>query len=329
MESELFLLFAVGLALYFAWSLSRSEDEEADDMEQWQNECDRNNDTGNEDINNDIKAAKKRAIMSTIRIPPYVGDGKSKQTRKQCIANSAKSFKPKGNQYGGDYAELQLVIDNLSMTSVFNPANLPLTSAGRGEKRKVYPHANKLVYKLGRSAGIGLSLIDVCKIHREATETQTRFTFEIVVQRDTPVPCTDMAIILVKMIMDFNQENGPSDKGFFEDYMLTNEPTPKLESVSISKTVGDYTDLQSEAVTQFYAIDGSDSADFANQTEITRIVKDTRKKHDDDVRDLNVLIDENGDDAQDYNPRFPEIANKYNKGAGMGTRTVDQRMREC
>jgi hypothetical protein len=316
MESDLFLLFAVALALYFAWSLNREEAEVAD--RDWGGYS-----SPEEMIYRTSTVACKCHKDSRDQV-------NTKCNRKKCIPGSQKTLSSSSpNQYYEDYEEMQLVIDNMTPDAVFNQANLPLTTSGRGEKRDVYPHANKLVYKIGRQAGIGLSLIDICKIRRETIETQTRYTFELIVQRDTPVPCRNMAVIEVQLILDFSQENGPSGEGFFNEYMLTNEPTPKIESITVLKTVQDYMDLQSEAVTQFYAFDNNESSNFAKQEEIKRIVRETRKKHDNDVRDLNVLLDENGEDAQDFYSRFPEYAAAPGRGSGMGTRTVDQRLKNC
>jgi hypothetical protein len=301
MESILFVLFAIGLTLYFTWSLNREMTHETD-------------------------FPQKQPHMRKYR--PALPNKKYIRNRVSSIKNSLKGSDNKQKvKYDEDYAELQLVIDNLTPDAVFNPAVLPLSTTGRGEKRDVYPHANKLVYKLGRESGIGLRLIDIRRITRETTEIQTRYGYELIVQRDTPEPCERMAIIAVQMILDFSQ---PSGEGFFKDYMLTNEPTPKLESVVILEYVNDYVDLQSEAVTQFYAIDGDESANFLKQNDIRKIVTDTRKKHNHEVRDLNVLIDENGEDAQDYQSRLPEYDAVPGKGAGAGTRLVAERFgRDC
>jgi hypothetical protein len=307
MESELFLLFAVALALYFGWALTRDEPESEMDLM----------------VAEEVHGTQKTRTSPAMRAPHT-----ARRMRVEDSAKTVKSKHTKNVNYDADYAELQLVIDNGTLDAVFNPANLPLTTAGRGEKRDVYPHATKLVYKLGRKAAVGLSLLDVCRIQREATETQTRYTYEMVVQRDTPVPSKRMAVLRVQMIMDFSQPNGPSGEGFFNDYMLTNEPTPKLESITLVDIVRDYVDMQSEATTQYYALN-NEADDFAKQQQISKIVRDTRKKHNSEIRDLNVLVDENGEDAQDYQTRFPEYSTVVGRGAGMGTQTVAEKLRDC
>lgn len=296
MESILFVLFSIGLALYFTWSLNR-------------------------DVDGEFESLPKRRHKHK-RHPVMVNE-KYIRNRIPSIKHSLKGGVENKVKYDQDYAELQLVIDNLIPDAVFNPAVLPLSTTGRGEKRDVYPHANKFIYKLGRQAGLGLRLIDIRRILRETTETQTRYSYELIVQRDTPEPSQRMAVIAVQMVLDFSQPNG---EGFFKDYMLTNEPTPKLESVVIIEYVNDYVDLQSEAVTQFYAIDGDESENFLKQNEIRKIVTDTRKKHNTEIRDLNVLIDENGEDVQDYYSSFSEYDAVPGKGAGAGTRLVSEKI---
>ena len=302
METDLFLLFAVGLGLYFVWALNRKQDH---------------------------GVSRCSARTAPMILPPPSTLVRHLETRQKTAVTPRAEAKPSAVGFDADYGELQLLIKNTKPDAVFNAAVLPLTTAGKGEKKDVYMHANKLVYKLGRKADIGLQLIDVKNVYRESVEAQTRFTFDLVVQRDTPTPCSRMAILNVRMLLDYSQ---PLGEGFFQEYMLTKKPTPKLESITLQDIVTDYVDIASEAVTQFYAFD--EAATAARESNIQQILQETRGRHNDEVRDLNILIDEHGRNAQNtpdyYKSRIPEFTGTSDtyggRGAGMGTCTVAERL---
>jgi hypothetical protein len=225
----------------------------------------------------------------------------------------------------GEYMELQLIIDNIQGDNIFNPANLPVTTSGSGEKRDVYQFANKFIYKLGKRAGMGLSIIDIKNVKRVTTEAQTLFRYDVVVQRDTPIPAQEMAILRIEMIMDFSQ---PSNEKFFDDYMLTKEPTPKLQSVKLVSTVRDYSDPGSEAITQYYAITPEDEeGDFTSEADIQRTLRQVRAKHNDESGQRNALLDEYGQEVFEgwrsgRGGDLDEIC------SGIGTKSVSRRLRE-
>jgi hypothetical protein len=127
------------------------------------------------------------------------------------------------------------------------------------------------------------------------------------------------------MIMDFSQ---PSNEKFFDDYMLTKEPTPKLQSVQLVSTVRDYSDPGSEAVTQYYAITPEDEeADFTSEADIQRTLRQVRAKHNDESGQRNALLDEYGQEVFEgwrsgRGGDLDEIC------SGIGTKSVSRRLRE-
>jgi hypothetical protein len=197
-------------------------------------------------------------------------------------------------------------------------------TSGTGEKKDIFPYANKLVYKLGKRSGFHLAMIDVTKIRKDSTADQTLYTYQLVVQRDTPVPVKNMALLEIKMLLDFTRNQG--DGSFFDEFMLTNKPSPKLVAIKLLGYQREYFDLQSESITQFYAFNSEQDTEWKDQN-IAAIVDATRKRHAQEMDGRNVLMDENGNDVQDYNPKFPQYSpvkanTTYYRGNGAGAGTT-------
>lgn len=231
-----------------------------------------------------------------------------------------------------DYTKLKLLIANMTahhkFTPLFNLANTPVTTSGHGEKRDVFPYALKFVYTLGKRIGMGLSIIDINTVRRYTTETQTLYRYNIVLQRTTPTPATTMAILRVDMVLDYSQQQ--LGDNFFDDYLLSCKPTPKLQNMEVLDIVGHYQDIDSEATTQHWAIDnGDDNGDFISEQDIQREVQRVRAKHNEESSYRNVLLDETGTDVGEYNlfSNAPNLGGDLdNVCRGIGTTMVANRL---
>jgi hypothetical protein len=193
-----------------------------------------------------------------------------------------------------DYLEVLEILKNAaSSEQLFNPAAIPVTNKGRADKRDVYEYANKFVYRLSTKSKVGLGMLDILRVYRWATEDQTRYEFDLVLQRDTPEPSKTKMILRVCMVLDYTQAD---DEKFFDDYLLSNKATPKLESAAVIGYTDDYLDVHSEAMLQYKAISNdADGEDFMQDSQIDSIVKRVRKMHADETRGVNGALDEDGE----------------------------------
>lgn len=197
------------------------------------------------------------------------------------------------NKYHPDYADVLAIINEYSSNTIFNIANRPVTKAvgdGTG-KKDVWTFANKFIFDLSRKSGAELELIDINTVIKYLTEDQTKYQFNMVIQKNNPKPTK------VKMILNVSCVTGEiySNEDSFEQAVTSSiQPLPQLDKIDIiGFSTGSY-DIQSERTTQYYAFNNLEDDEMMNPDEIARVVRKKQFANDAEMRSLTTLWDEDG-----------------------------------
>jgi len=199
------------------------------------------------------------------------------------------------NQYNPDYVEVLSVLDKLIKPSIFNPAALPVVVQTKGEKRDVFPVANRFVFDLSRKAGVSLKLIDIIHVKKYITEDQEKVKFVLVLQKETPIPSKIKMLLSVTII--YNTNNVVDENNFFDEAWSTRlTKKPILDEAFVLGYSTGYYDIESQAQTEYYAFKDVDDNDFMDQSTVDNVVRSVRRKHALETGCLNVTWDEDGRD---------------------------------
>ena len=195
------------------------------------------------------------------------------------------------SQYHPDYVEVLAVINKYRWASIFNLANIPVLRVVEAEKRDVYPWANKFIFSLSRKSGVGLRLVDIIRVMKFITEDQTKLQFDLVLQKETPVPTRVKMILRVSLVFDYNTAN---ETDFFKAHTSWYRLTPKLDEAFIVGFTTGYYDIASEATTQYYSFSNLENDQYFDPETIRKVVRRKKLRSDMETSCLNTLWDEDG-----------------------------------
>lgn len=199
------------------------------------------------------------------------------------------------NQYHPDYVEVLSVLDKMIKQSVFNPATLPVIVKSDGEKKDVYPIANRFVFELSRKTGVSLKLVDIIYIKKQITEDQERIKFDLVIQKESPVPSKIKMLLRVAII--YNTNDVITENNFFDEAWRSSlSRKPLLDEVFVLGYSSGYFDIESQAQTEYYAFKDIDEDSFMDESTVNDVVRSVRRKHALENGCLNVAWDEDGRD---------------------------------
>jgi hypothetical protein len=199
------------------------------------------------------------------------------------------------NQYHPDYVEVLSVLNKIIKPSIFNPAALPIVTQTNGEKREVFPIANRFVFDLSRKAGVSLKLVDIIYIKKYITEDQEKMKFDLVIQKETPIPSKMKMLLRVSII--YNTNNVIDENNFFDEAWSTRlTKKPILDEAFVLGYSTGYYDIESQAQTEYYAFKNVDENNFMDESTVDNVVRSVRRKHALETGCLNVTWDEDGRD---------------------------------
>lgn len=224
-----------------------------------------------------------------------VGTGGKKYPYKMDYMINPDSEPSTTNQYNPDYADVLVVLDGLKKESIFNPATLPVIVKTEGEKKDVFPIANRFVFDLSRKARVSLSLVDIIYVTKQVTEDQERVKFDLVIKKDAPLPSKIRMLLRVAIV--YNTDNVVNENNFF-DKAWQNKlgKKPILDEVFVLGYSSGYFDIESQAQTEYYSLHDVDDTRFMDESTVNNIVKSVRRKHALENGCLNTAWDEDGRD---------------------------------
>lgn len=199
------------------------------------------------------------------------------------------------NQYHPDYADVLPVLNGLIKESIFNPATLPVIVKTEGEKKDVFPIANRFVFDLSRKSRVSLSLVDIIYVTKQITEDQERVKFDLVIKKDAPIPSKIRMLLRVAIV--YNTDNVVDENNFFDKaWQNKYGKKPILDEVFVLGYSSGYFDIESQAQTEYYALHDVDDTRFMDESTVNNIVKSVRRKHALENGCLNTAWDEDGRD---------------------------------
>jgi hypothetical protein len=199
------------------------------------------------------------------------------------------------NQYHPDYVEVLSVLNKIIKPSIFNPAALPVVVQTNGEKKDVFPIATRFVFDLSRKAGVSLKLVDIIYVKKYITEDQEKVKFDLVIQKETPIP--SKIKMLLRVVIIYNTNNIIDENNFFDEAWSTRlTKKPVLDEAFVLGYSQGYYDIESQAQTEYYAFKDVDDNDFMDESTVDNVVRSVRRKHALETGCLNVTWDEDGRD---------------------------------
>ncbi len=199
------------------------------------------------------------------------------------------------NQYHPDYVEVLSVLNKLIKPSIFNPATLPVSVIANGEKKDVFPLATRFVFDLSRRSSVSLKLVDIIYIKKYITEDQEKISFDLVIQKESPIP--SKVKMLLRCVIIYNTNNVVDGNNFFDEAWSTKlTKKPILDSAFVLGYSTGYFDIESQAQTEYYAFKDVDDTKFMDESTVNSVVSAVRRKHALENGCLNVSWDEDGRD---------------------------------
>jgi len=245
-----------------------------------------------------------RTIMNKKYAKPR--DNRKYPYRVDYIADPLENYKPEViNPYHPDYVEVISVVDKLIKPSIFNPASLPIVVNVEADKKDAFPIANRFVYDLSKKAGISLKLVDIIYVRKQLTDSQERLKFDIVVQKELPIPTKIK--MLMRVVIVYNTDDVVNEDNFFDKAWQTRlNKKPILDEVYILGYSSGYFDIESQAQTEYYAFKDVDDTSFMDNSTVNGIVQAVRRRHALETGCLNAAWDEDG---RDYAVRDLDASN--------------------
>jgi hypothetical protein len=281
-SSDIIILIIIGIGLYLLYKYEYNK----------QITLDQPNDTSSKPVQITAKDFNNRRKQNYITGQ----NGKKYPYKMKYIYDPNEDYDPITiNQYHPDYVEVLSVLNKMIKPSIFNPTALPVIMQQDGDKKDVFPIANRFVFELSRKASVSLKLIDIIYVKKQITEDQERVKFDLVIQKETPIPTKIKMLLRVAVI--FNTENVVDENNFFEAAWKTKlSRRPILDEVFVLGYSSGYFDIESQAQTEYYAFKDIDDNSFMDESTVNDVVKAVRRKNALETGCLNVAWDEDGRD---------------------------------
>lgn len=218
------------------------------------------------------------------------------------------------NKFHPDYSELISIIEEYNKGSIFNIANQPVLRVMDAEKRDVWPWANKFIFQMSERAAVTLKMIDIFRVKKFITEDETKYQFDLVIQKEGPTMTKVKMILRVSCVFKFNY----ADEGaFFKAHTDLFKPTPELDEIFIVGYSTGYYDILSERHSEYYAFNNLQNDEVIDQETIRKTLRRKRFQLDSQTRGLNILFDEDGRE-------FANLDEPDNIYSGIGTPIIER-----
>ncbi len=195
------------------------------------------------------------------------------------------------DQYHPDYSDILGIINEYSKGSIFNAANTPVLRVVDAEKRDVYPWCSKFVFELARRAGCSLKIIDIIRVRKYITEDESKYQFDVVLQKDGPIITKVKMVLRVSCVFKFDYA---TEGSFFKANTSLFKPTPELDEIFIVGFTTNYYDILSERNSEYYSFTNMENDEVIDPETIQRVLRRRKYQKDNESRALNILWDENG-----------------------------------